>query len=541
MKNSSILAITCGVASVAGTLRAEDVLVSIPVPKGTETLAAVGDLDADGCRDFAVHEAGVGVIVRSGRYGHVLRTIAFHSAGSSVYVADAGDLDGDAIRDIAVGDPASKSSPVTVFSGAEGTLLFALATPAGLEGADFGHRVRGIGDTDADGVDDLVVTSPKELGDSGRARVYSGASGALRYTLSPQFPGATFGHDATPLGDVNGDRIPDFAVSSLREVKVIDGATGATHRVHAGSLADQFGFAICGVGDANFDGVPDLAVGAPLAGMGLFGRVSVFSGANGVMISDTSGGAGPGSRFGFSIAPLDPLPNGIARVVVGAPGGDNGVGQTLGMVLTWEISLNQGVAAVGVTPGDGTGRVVASVGDSNGDGISDAIVSRLVDVGGLSQRVVELVSPESLGVVSNTIEVPLGTGGAQRLSIDGMAIIPTIYQPVEEVAAGRPYVILGSASGTAPGFSLGVNHHVPLVFDAYFMQTATTLGANHVIGGLGVLDAEGNATATVIVPPLDFPALVGLVLHHAAIVFEGPGLGGVVRGVSNAAPLRLAP
>lgn len=534
MKKFSLLAIACGVAGIA---RSEDVLVSIPLTPGAEALAVVGDLDADGTRDFAVHEQKSGVVVRSGRYGHVVRTIALRTAGADIDIADAGDVDGDGISDVAVGDPSSATHSASVYSGADGSLLLAIPRPAGLDGADFGRRVNGIGDSDGDGRSDLVVTSPLEASGAGRARVYAGATGVLRYTLSPQFAGANFGHDATRLGDVNGDAVSDFAVSSLREVKVVNGATGATIRTHAGSLAEQFGFSICGVGDANFDTVPDLAVGAPSAGMSLFGRVSVFSGATGATISDTSGGIGPGSRFGFDLAPTDPLPNGIARVVVGATGSVN----TVGTVTIWEIGLNQGLAAVGATPGDGVGRLVASVGDSNGDGVTDAIVTRTKDDGGNAQRVVEMMSPESLGLVTDEIEVSLGSGGAQTLSIDGMEIIPTIYQPVGEVAAGRPYVVLGSASGIGKGFSLGANHHVPLQVDAYFMLMVSTLGANHVVDGVGALDDEGNATATVIVPPLEIPALVGLVLHHAVVVFEGPGLGGVVRGVSNAAPLRLAP
>jgi FG-GAP repeat len=518
----SIFTLACGSAALA---HAQDTIFSHVVAKGAETVAAVGDLDADGGADFAVHSAGTGIVIRSGRYGHVLTILPTPAGSDALRLAGAGDVDGDQVPDVAIGDP---DLAARVVSGASGVELVAFAHPSPGQTIRFGHRVVRLGDVNGDTVADFVVTAPGEtvssIANSGRARVYS-ATGALLYTVAPQALGASFGQDATALDDVNLDGFADFAVSSLRDVKVVSGKTGATIRVHTGSLAEQFGHAICGVGDANFDGVPDLAVGAPLAGSTLLGRVSVFSGKTGGPISDFSGGLGHGSRFGFALAPFEPLQNGIARVLVGAPGGASPFGVATGSVIIAEIGLNQGIGAIGAVPGDGTGRAFASVGDANGDGVPEVLSIREVGAGPSNERIVEQLS--------------LATGGAQHLAIDGVTIVDMPWTPVSESAAGRPYVVLGSATGVAPGFQLGVQHHVPLNVDSYFLLTATTLGSNHIVGGIGVLDAEGLAQPSIVIPPLAIPSLVGLVLHHAVIVFDGPGFGGKVRGVSNAAALRL--
>ncbi len=58
------------------------------------------------------------------------------------------------------------------------------------------------------------------------------------------------------------------------------------------------------------------------------------------------------------------------------------------------------------------------------------------------------------------------------------------------------------------------------------------------IGGLGLLDPQGQATVQVIVPT-GFPAGVGLTAHHAFVVFP-PGLFPLTLA-SNPVPLFVLP
>jgi hypothetical protein len=81
------------------------------------------------------------------------------------------------------------------------------------------------------------------------------------------------------------------------------------------------------------------------------------------------------------------------------------------------------------------------------------------------------------------------------------------------VGAGLTYVVLGSATGTNPGFPLANGLVVPLTPDAYTL--GSLLGAVPIDAGIGVLDEAGRATATVLLP--NDPGLAGLQVHHAWI------------------------
>jgi hypothetical protein len=543
--------------STAAPAAAKDLLQQFVVEGGGERVASLGDLDQDGTPDFAIGAAGNGIaaFVFSGKYGYGMFSLPDLGSDGIPSLAAAGDVDGDGTPDVAVGFLASDAHAAAVFSGIDGSLLRAIANPAPGARNGFGHRVVGIGDVDGDGRGDLVVTSPFETApvsggspaaSTGRARVYSGASGALLHTVDASFAGQEFGIDAAPLGDVDGDGVPDFVVGSRREAAVVSGAAGAVLRVHSGTPGENFGFAVCSAGDADFDGVPDVAIGAPdsvpsqFGSLGPFGRVFVYSGRTGKHLHDTSGGITWGSRFGTSLAPLPEKEDGLARLLVGSSGTASAPNPVLGSVTIVEIGGNHTYMTVGEFPGDGTGHVIAGSGDVNEDGAPDILVSRFEIVSGVPRYVVRQLSSRPLGLRTNVVNVDAANGGVQQLEIEGLEIVPFSYEPVEETVANRPYVILGSASGPTPGISITPAMHLPLNFDAYFVLTAQTLGANHIVGGLGWLDAAGNADATLVVPPLAIPSLFGIVLHHAVVVFDGPGFGGGIRGVSNAAPIRLA-
>jgi len=123
-------------------------------------------------------------------------------------------------------------------------------------------------------------------------------------------------------------------------------------------------------------------------------------------------------------------------------------------------------------------------------------------------------------------EISVSSGGAQTLTI---ATWPEL--------AGRAYWIAGSLSGSEPGFHL-LGHHVPLNPDAY---TALTLGPGLGVmsGATGVLDASGSAQAALALPAGAPPGFAGLVLHHAAAVFDPATL--ALDLVTNATRLELVP
>ena len=128
------------------------------------------------------------------------------------------------------------------------------------------------------------------------------------------------------------------------------------------------------------------------------------------------------------------------------------------------------------------------------------------------------------GLTASTGSVSVGAGGAQILALD-----------VDDALAGEPYLVLGSTAGWTPALPFQ-GALVPLVPDAYAMHTLAHPNAFPLASSLGVLGAGGTAQAAFALPPGSAPVLIGLELHHAALVGLGP-----VRWVTNPVPLALVP
>ena len=123
-------------------------------------------------------------------------------------------------------------------------------------------------------------------------------------------------------------------------------------------------------------------------------------------------------------------------------------------------------------------------------------------------------------------KVSVTPGGQQTLTLKA----PSQY-------GNRFYLVLGSSSGTTPGFSLdGV--FIPLVaIDPYFSYSLRSPNVAPFINTLGSLSPVATATAAIEVPA-GASSLAGVTLHHAYIVF-GNSLEVVY--ASNAVSLDLVP
>ncbi len=133
------------------------------------------------------------------------------------------------------------------------------------------------------------------------------------------------------------------------------------------------------------------------------------------------------------------------------------------------------------------------------------------------------VTVEALSANTNTLS--LSAGGTINLTLDGGAS-----------NAGKVYLLLGSASGTAPGFMVdGLN--LPLNVDGFFTYLLNFPNAAPYSGSLGFLNGFGVGSTTINVPPGSFPSLAGLTLNHAFVVHNGIN----VVLTSNAQSLTLLP
>lgn len=202
------------------------------------------------------------------------------------------DIAAGAFREHVAGNP--DQGRAYVFSGADGSPLFVLDTPNPQAQGNFGYWLA-VEDVNGDGKGDIAVGAWAEEvtgnADQGRAYVFSGADGSLLYALNTPNPQAdAFFGASVAAGDVDGDGKADVAVSAFREdvaghtsqgrVHVFSGADGSLlfsvtgpnpeADVYFGPstvVGPYFGRSVA-VGDVDGDGKADIAVGAPFQDVG---------------------------------------------------------------------------------------------------------------------------------------------------------------------------------------------------------------------------------------------------------------------------------
>ena len=159
----------------------------------------------------------------------------------------------------------------------------------------------------------------------------------ILHAWSGESPGDQFGWEATRLGDLDADGVSDVIVSApflqaegtqVGRVYVYSGKSGEEIRRHTGREAELLGFGIAAAGDVDGDGTPDYVAGAPGAASGQ-GQVTVWSGRDGSVILSVPGERS-GDRFGENVSPVGDVDgDGRDDVAVGAPQHD-GKGQDSG-------------------------------------------------------------------------------------------------------------------------------------------------------------------------------------------------------------------
>lgn len=296
-----------------------------------------------------------------------------------------------------------------------------------------------------------IVTSPAPI--VGFQPIADGVGGLPAGTLQ-EFDG--FGNSMAGIGDVDGNGVPDVAVGTfdavyilllnadgtvLNHVKIADGEGGLPDEVlnervdsFGGQVRDAFGQAVTGLGDLNHDGTPDIAVGAPaLSEDEIAGSVHIlFLNPDGTVgdhaqITDGMSGLPDGTigtdyRFGTSLTTLPDINgDGVDDLAVGTQ--PNGTNQHVFVLLmnddgTVKASTRiadgvGGLPAGSLTAIDSFGVAIASLGDMDGDGISDLAVGAPGDAnaGGIYAGAVYIFSLNADGTVKSTTKISDGVNG----------------------------------------------------------------------------------------------------------------------------------
>jgi len=205
--------------------------------------------------------------VHSGQTGAVLHAFTGAAVldwfGYSV--SGAGDVDGDGRPDLIVGawgddTHGTDAGAAFVHSGADGALLH------DWHGADaddrFGWSVSGAGDLDLDGLADLVVGALHDDGsfaDAGSASAFSGAAGAPLFVAQGVEDNASFGRSVSDAGDTDADGVPDIVVGAYFEEGVLIGSATIVSGLPLPWMQ-------LGQGLAGTNGVPVLSAVGTLAG-----------------------------------------------------------------------------------------------------------------------------------------------------------------------------------------------------------------------------------------------------------------------------------
>ena len=174
----------------------------------------------------------------------------------------------------------------------------------------FGWIARAVGDVDKDGVADFVTCAPTKVTGgqpAGRVYLYSTKSGKLLWKVDGA-PGDRLGTTLEAAGDTNADGIPDVVATGGGKAFVYSGNEGRTILTleSPGKLPLV---SAAGAGDINHDGRADLIVGSTPAPQGQGGSANiaspgvayVFSGKDGTVLW-TAKGERDGDRFGSAVA-----------------------------------------------------------------------------------------------------------------------------------------------------------------------------------------------------------------------------------------------
>ncbi len=254
----------------------------------------------------------------------------------------------------------------------------------------FGYSVASAGDVNGDGYDDIIAGAYGYNSNTGRAYLYYG--GLIMNTVADKVftgeaPDNRFGHSVSTAGDVNGDGYDDiiigayaYSLSTGRAYVYYGGVNmdNTADVIMTGSVTeDRLGISVRSAGDVNGDGYSDVIIGADRSFSSWRGGAFIYYG--GQQMNNTADviltGEADYNLFGQSVSSAGDLNgDGYSDVIVGAYGYSSNTGRAYVYFGGASMNNSADLTITGETTDSYYGFSVASAGDVNGDGFSDAIV-----------------------------------------------------------------------------------------------------------------------------------------------------------------------
>ena len=484
-----------------------------------------------------------------------------------------GDLDGNGVDEIAVGAAGSpvadihEGSLYILFMNSDNTIISTSVigpdTPNGpnlMNGDAFGEAVAGIGDIDGDGVPDIAVGAPGQFATTNAGELHilmMNSNGTIKSTTTiesgtPNGPmletGDHFAISIRNMGDLDGDNINDIMVGTRGDDTIYfiqlsaDGTPKATTELHGRDViptlyapSDHFGWSVANIGDLDNDGTPDIAVGSPgtRAGGAPTGYVEILlMNSDGTVKSatlingDTPNGPAlaVGDRFGASVSGIGDLDgNGAVDIAVGAPGhfeNSESTGDAYILFMNNDATIKSTVdlgASNTTTNGpvlvanDRFGESVSTIGDIDGDNITDIIVGAPGHaVRGVATGDAYILFLNADGTPKSTVEIGVDTPNGPAIAVgdrfgwSATGIGDLDGDGTPDIAVGAPGRIIGSTvAGTihiilltpdgTPKTSITINDNTPN--GPSTLEVGDRFGSS--IGTISDLDNDGIAEIVV--------------------------------------------
>lgn len=492
-------------------------------------VADAGDVNNDGFpdlivgapEDFQIFFNGPGFArVVSGANGATLRTYVgdqdFDLFGFAV--AGVGDLNGDGYDEVAVGAPyavapqdTASGGMVRVFSGINGNVLW---TVFGEEDDELGFSVAGAGDTNGDGVPDVIAGAPRAdgngvIGSAGHARILSGVDGSLLHQIEGTASNQRLGYSVAGMGNVNAtdivvagqppapvqDHFDDVIVGSLfGGAKIYSGFNKTVLATFTAGSSDIYGRSVGSIKDLNGDGVRDALIGATQDDFFAPGPgyVQVRSGKKGTgNLLHTLTGVDDGERFGASLDDAgDWDGDGFNDIIVGTSPSISSIPSYAAVFSGQDGSLMFTIDSL--TANEHAGHSVAGLGDGDGDGRNEIVVgvpeAQPAGLGSGTARVYE--SPFSVcGAVTAYCPATLNSSGnaGTLANIGGTSVGDNdILLFASGLPTGNPGVFFYGNSSTSVPFGAGT-----LCVSGPFVKRLAMVPAQ--VGGFAILAVDITA------------------------------------------------